>query len=331
MPAWRRGGTGGAVAGIDEAQASPPPAPPRETALQARPDRAAPAVTPARSARQGLPMAGRTCVVTGASSGIGRAACLSLARLGASVVLVCRDRSRGDAALAEVRGAAADGEPALDLASLAQVRDLAARLAGLPRIDVLVNNAGLVLGTRQVTADGLEHTFALNHLAPFLLTSLLRPRLVASAPARVVTVASTAHRGARLDLADLQLERRYLPMLAYANSKLANILFTRELARRLAGTGVTANCLHPGTVRTNFGRTGSPALRLGLAIAGPFLRSAESGARTLVYLASSTEVAGRSGGYYVSCRPRTPSRAARDDDLARRLWRLSAELTGLPG
>src|SRR5579875_3271625 len=312
MPAWRRGGTGGAVAGIDEAQASPPPAPPRETALQARPDRAAPAVTPARSARQGLPMAGRTCVVTGASSGIGRAACLALARLGASVVLVCRDRSRGDAALA-------------------QVRDLAARLAGLPRIDVLVNNAGLVLGTRQVTADGLEHTFALNHLAPFLLTSLLRPRLVASAPARVVTVASTAHRGARLDLADLQLERRYLPMLAYANSKLANILFTRELARRLAGTGVTANCLHPGTVRTNFGRTGSPALRLGLAIAGPFLRSAESGARTLVYLASSTEVAGRSGGYYVSCRPRTPSRAARDDDLARRLWRLSAELTGLPG
>ena len=277
-------------------------------------------------------MQGRTCVVTGASSGIGKAASIALAKLGATVVLVCRDRGRGESAMAEVRAAATGGDPSLelaDLASMEQVRQVAARLGELPRLDVLVNNAGLVIGTRQLTPDGFEHTVALNHLAPFLLTSLLRRRLEAGAPARVVTVASTAHRGARLDLDDLFLERRYLPMLAYANSKLANILFTRELARRMEGTGVTANCLHPGTVRTHFGQTGSTWLRLGLMVAAPFLRSPRSGARTLVYLASSPDVAGRSGGYYVSRRQRQPSAAARDDALAGRLWDLSAHLTGI--
>ncbi|HXP18462.1 MAG TPA: SDR family oxidoreductase [Streptosporangiaceae bacterium] len=280
----------------------------------------------------GVPMGGRVCVVTGASSGIGQAASVALAGLGATVVLVCRDRGRGQNAMAEVGAAARGGEPSLELADLSsaeQVRDLAGRLAGLPRIDVLVNNAGLVIYHRQLTADGLEHTFALNHLAPFLLTNLLRPKLEASGPARVVTVASTAHRGARLDLDDLQLEHRYSAMLAYSNSKLANILFTRELARRLDGTGVTANCLHPGTVRTRFGQTGSAWLRLGIAIAAPFFRSPEQGARTLVYLASSPEVSGQSGGYYVSGKLREPSPTARNDDTARRLWDLSAELTGL--
>ena len=180
-----------------------------------------------------LGLSGRICVVTGASSGIGKAASIALARLGATIVLVCRDRGRGESALADVGAAAASGEPSLelaDLSSLDQVRSLAGRLIQLPRIDVLVNNAGLVIGERQVTEDGLEHTFALNHLAPFLLTNLLAPKLEQSAPARVVTVASTAHRGAMLSLDDLQLERRYLPMLAYANSKLGNILFTRVQA-----------------------------------------------------------------------------------------------------
>jgi len=279
--------------------------------------------------------AGRVCVVTGASSGIGKAASLALARLGATVVLVCRDRSRGQSALTDVAAVASAGSarpPTLelaDLSSLDQVRDLARRLGARPRIDVLVNNAGLTVGHRQLTSDGFEQTFAVNHLAPFLLTNLLRPRLDASAPARVVNVASTAHRGARIDLGDLQAERLYLPMLAYANSKLANILFTRELARRLDGTGVTANCLHPGTLATRFGQSGSLALRLGLGIARPFLRSAESGGNTVVYLASSPEVADRTGGYYVGRELRVPSRAARDDALARELWEVSARLTGI--
>jgi retinol dehydrogenase 12 len=278
-------------------------------------------------------MNGKVCVVTGASSGIGLAASVALARLGATIVLVCRDRDRGAAALAQVAATATGDQPSVeiaDLASLAQVRDLAARLAGLPRLDVLVNNAGLVIGTRQVTADGFEHTFALNHLAPFLLTNLLLDTLTASAPARVVTVASAAHRGARLDLDDPQLERRsYGAMLAYSNSKLANILFTRELARRLDGTGVTANCLHPGTVRTRFGQTGSAWLRIGIAISGMFFRSPEAGADTVVYLASSDEVSGKTGGYYMNRKLRQPSRAATDDEKARRLWEISAELTGL--
>ena len=172
---------------------------------------------------------------------------------------------------------------------------------------------------------------AVNHLAPFLLTNLLAPALRASAPARVVTVSSVMHRAALLDPDYLHLERRYLAMLAYANSKLANILFTRELARRLGGTGVTANCLHPGTVASRFGDTGAAWLRLGLVVGRPFLRSAESGARTVVYLAASPDVAGQTGGYYVNSKRRNPSRAARDDVLAGRLWDISARLTGLTG
>jgi retinol dehydrogenase-12 len=283
------------------------------------------------------PMAGRVCVVTGASSGIGKATSVALAALGATVVLVCRDQARGEVARAEVAAAADAGrveaeQPSLelaDLSSMEQVRALAARLARLGRIDVLVNNAGLVVARRQLTADGFEVSLAVNHLAPFLLTNLLLPRLAAGAPARIVTVSSTAHRGARLSLDDLQLERRYLAMLAYANTKLANVLFTRELARRLDGTEVTANCLHPGTVRTRFGDTGALWLRLGLAVGGGLLRTPEFGARTVVYLSSAPEVAGQTGGYYVGTRRRRPSRRARDDALARDLWDASARLTGV--
>ena len=283
------------------------------------------------------PMAGRVCVVTGASSGIGKATSVALTRLGATVVLVCRDRTRGEAAMAEVAAAAAattgnPGQPSLelaDLSSMEQVRAVAARLAQLPRLDVLINNAGLVVARRQLTADGFELTLAVNHLATFLLTNLLRPNLAASAPARVVTVSSIAHRAAMLSLDDLQSERRYLAMLAYANSKLANVLFTRELARRLDGSGVTANCLHPGTVHSSFGHTGALWLRLGLVIGGGMLRTPASGARTVVYLASAPEVAAQTGGYYVNSKHRRPSRQARDDHLARELWDISARLTGL--
>ncbi len=210
-----------------------------------------------------------------------------------------------------------------------QVSALAGRLASLARIDVLINNAGLVLGERRVTKDGFEYVFAVNHLAPFLLTNLLLPKLTGSAPARVVTVSSDAHTAAKLDLDDPGQEHGWNSWRSYANSKLANILFTRELARRLDGTGVTANCAHPGTVRTGFGREGKPLLRLGTTIARPFFLSPERGADTIVYLASSPDVAGGTGGYYVKRQRREPSAAARDDETARRLWDISAKMTGL--
>jgi retinol dehydrogenase 12 len=276
-------------------------------------------------------MKGTVCVVTGATSGIGKAAATALARLGATVVLVGRDRGRTESAAAEIARVSASPPRAevADLASLEQVRGLAGRLAGLERIDVLINNAGLVLGERRITPDGLEHVFALNHLAPFLLTSLLLPKLTASAPARVVTVTSDAHSAARLDLSDPNLEHGWDSWRSYANSKLANILFTRELARRLDGTGVTANCAHPGVVRTGFGRESRPLLKLGITIARPFMLSPERGADTIVYLASSPDVAGQTGGYYVKRQRREPSAAARDDAAARELWELSEKLTGL--
>jgi retinol dehydrogenase 12 len=279
------------------------------------------------------PMNGKVCVVTGASSGIGRATSAALAGLGADVILVCRDKARGEAAMAEVTAAAEASVRQLeiaDLSSVQEVRDLAGRLSRLDRIHVLINNAGLVLGERRVSADGFEYTFALNHLAPFLLTSLLREKLVASAPARVITVSSAAHRAARLDLTDLQLAEHYNGWRAYANSKLANIAFTTELARRLAGTGVTANCVHPGTVNTGFGREGSTLLRFGLDLGRRFLLQASQGANTVVYLASSPDVEGATGGYYIKRRLRMPSAAARDSATAQRLWEISAELTGLP-
>jgi NAD(P)-dependent dehydrogenase (short-subunit alcohol dehydrogenase family) len=277
-------------------------------------------------------MQGQVCVVTGATSGIGKAAAAALARQGAEVIVVGRDPGRAEATAAAIQ---ADGAPPpkveiADLARLDQVRALAGRLnQTLDRIDVLINNAGLVLNERTVTPDGYEHVFAVNHLAPFLLTNLLRPKLTASAPARVITVSSDAHTAARLDLDDPNLEHGWSSWRSYSNSKLANILFTRELARRLDGTGVTANCLHPGVVRTGFGRDARPLMRVGITIARPFMLSPERGADTIAYLASSPDVAAKTGGYYVKRQLREPSAAARDDDLARRLWEISERLTGL--
>jgi len=279
-------------------------------------------------------MDGRVCVITGATSGIGRAAASELAALGARVVIVARDPVRGAAARDEVARETGNHEVALEVADLKsqrQVRDLANRLlAALPEIHVLVNNAGLTLSKRRLTEDGLEETFAVNHLSPFLLTNLLLDRLRASAPARVVTVASAAHRGAAIPFDDLNGERGFSGWLAYGWTKLANILFTVELARRLEGSGVTATCLHPGVVATGFGREGPLLIREFQRWVGRLLLlDPQRGADTVVWLASSPEVAGASGGYYANRRLATPSPAARDAAAAHRLWLLSERLTGL--
>lgn len=273
----------------------------------------------------------RFVLVTGANRGIGRATTEELARRGARVLMVCRSRKRGEEALETIAREADARRLELlrcDLSVMSDVRDLASRVeAGYPRIDVLVNNAGVYSDERRTTPDGLELQFAVNHLAPFLLTNLLRSTLESSAPARVVTVSSDAHRRARLDFDDLQLETGYSGWEAYCRSKLANVLFTRELARRWEGTGVTANCLHPGTVSTRLLEEA-----FGLArFARPLLKSPEEGARTPVYLAVSPEVEGVTGKYFRDCEPVEPSPAARDSEAARRLWEVSARLAGLTG
>jgi retinol dehydrogenase-12 len=271
-------------------------------------------------------MRGKTVVVTGASSGIGAAAAVELAKRGATVVPVGRDAGR-TASVARKVGA----EPLeADFSSLEEVRQLARLLLERhDRIDVLVNNAGLVAGRRKVTADGLELTMAVNHFAPFLLTNLLLDRLKASAPARVVTTASDAHRGGLVDVDDLNGERRWSSWSAYGTSKLANILFTRALARRLGQTGVVANCLHPGVIRTGLARGAPLPIRLGWRVASVFFGSPRKGARTIVYLASAPEAADVSGGYFVDSHEASPSPQAQDDDLAEQLWERSAELTGI--
>ena len=279
-------------------------------------------------------MTGKTVIVTGANSGIGLETALALARAGARVAITARHAGRGQAAMEDLRRRSGSESVELvvfDLGELASVRAGAEEiLRRLERIDVLVNNAGIVLSDRRATPDGIEATFAVNHLGPFLLTQLLLERLKASAPARIVNVASTAHKGARrgLDFGDLQSERRYSAMSVYAKSKLANIYFTIELARRLAGTGVTANCLHPGTVATGYGRDGDThgVLTFGLKLIKPVILTAAQGARTSVYLASSPAVEGVSGEYFIRCRRRRPSKVAGDPEAALRLWEVSEKL-----
>lgn len=279
-------------------------------------------------------MRGRVCVVTGASSGIGRATALGLARMGATLALVCRDRSRGEAALRDVVATAGGGEVRLflaDLSSQQEVRRLAGELlARYPAIHVLVNNAGVVNTQHTTTVDGIETVFAVNHLAHFLLTHLLLDRLCAAGRARTVNVASEAHRFARrIDLEDPGPGRRYRPMRVYGHSKLANLLFNAELARRLAGTGVTTNASHPGAVATRLGQNNGLLARLAISLLRPFFRTPERGAATSIYLASSAAVEGVSGRYFIDCREATPAPQARDAEAARRLWEASERLTGL--
>src|SRR5882672_7405877 len=278
-------------------------------------------------------MRGKTVVITGATSGIGQVAAEQLAAMGARLVLVARDKTRGEAALARLRNlkpGVAHSIHYADLSHLAEMKRVAAEIAAAePRIDVLINNAGALFATRHVTEDGLELTFALNHMSYFVLTQGLRERLLASAPARVVNTSSDAHKGKQIDFADLQSANNYTGFTVYGRSKLCNILYTSELARGLAGTGVTANCLHPGFVATRFGDESGGLLSFGVRMAKYFAISQEKGAATIVYLASSDEVAQASGGYYYKCKKATPTKQGRDDESAKRLWQESEPLAGV--
>jgi NAD(P)-dependent dehydrogenase (short-subunit alcohol dehydrogenase family) len=278
-------------------------------------------------------MQGQHVVITGPTAGIGRVCALRFAEAGASLTLLCRNPDKATALQQDV--IAAGGEPPrvviMDMASLESVRDAASEIQATGRpIDVLLNNAGLVNTHRRMTGDGFEETFAVNHLAPFLLTGLLLPAMTRLASARIVNVASNAHHFVRdMGFDDLQAQQKYKTFTVYGRSKLANILFTRELARRLEGTGVTANCLHPGAVATGIGtQNGGMFATVIPALLKPFFRTPERGAETSIYLCTSEDVAGASGGYYVDCKLTEPKPWARDDDAARKLWSYSESAVG---
>lgn len=272
-------------------------------------------------------------IITGATSGIGLAGAAELAGRGALVTLVARNEEKGAAARALVARAGGTSEPDVliaDLSSQQSVRELAAEaLQRYPRIEVLVNNAGAIYEHRSESVDGIELTWALNHLAPFLLTNLLLQRMEASGPARIVTTSSDAHKGHLIPFDDLNAQRSYgvRGFKRYGETKLANILFTVELARRLQDTQVTANCFHPGLVATGWNRNNGALMSLGMAVARPFSRSPAKGAETLVWLVDSAEAGAVSGGYFVDCHQATPSAPATDAESARRLWRVSEEQT----
>jgi NAD(P)-dependent dehydrogenase (short-subunit alcohol dehydrogenase family) len=273
---------------------------------------------------------GKTVVITGGTSGIGEVAAEALAQIGARIILVARSKSRAEATLARLRRSDAHSVYFADLTRLAEMKRVAAEIANRePPIDVLVNNAGALFGTRRLTEDGLEHTFALNHMSYFVVTEGLRERLLASGAARIVNTASAAHQDATLDFDDLQSAKSFRAMRAYSCSKLCNILFTRELARRLHGTGVTVNCLHPGFVATRFADESGGLISHLAWLAKFFAISPAEGAQTIVYLASSPEVANVAGKYFYKCRPTNPSAPALDDRAALALWQRSAALAGM--
>jgi NAD(P)-dependent dehydrogenase (short-subunit alcohol dehydrogenase family) len=276
-------------------------------------------------------MRGKTVVITGATSGIGEVAAIRLAEKGARILFVAREAARAAATLKKLRHAgpgAAHAFHLADLSCLAEMKRIGTLLAAEPRIDVLVNNAGAIFNRRRETADGLEMTFALNHMAYFVVTAVLLGKL--GRGARIISTASGAHRRGALNFDDLQLRHGYGGWRAYCRSKLCNILFTRELARRLAGGGVTANAFHPGFVATRFG-DGSGGLIGGFVGAAKAVGaiSPEEGAKTLVHLAASPQVAGISGEYFYQCRPQLPAKAARDDAAARHLWEVSERIAAL--
>jgi NAD(P)-dependent dehydrogenase (short-subunit alcohol dehydrogenase family) len=278
-------------------------------------------------------MRGKTVVITGGTSGIGEVAAVILAKMGARIVLIARNKTRGDATLARLHDSApgiAHSVHFADLLRLAEMKHVAAQIADHEsRIDVLINNAGALFSTRRLTEDGLECTFALNHMAYFVVTEGLRERLSASGPARIINTASVAHQGGKLDFDDLQSAKGFGAMKAYSRSKLCNILFTRELARRLRGTGVTANCLHPGFVATRFGDESGALMSRVVWLAKFFAISPAKGAQTIVYLASSPDVAKTTGQYFNESVPAIPSSSARDDRSALLLWQRSAALAGI--
>ena len=278
-------------------------------------------------------MTGKTCLITGATSGIGQETAIALARFGARVLIVGRDADRARATVERISRDTGSEQAAFlvaDLSSMDGVRRLAREAReSFPKLDVLVNNAGAIFTRRQTTVDGFERTWALNHLAYFLLTWELLDLLKASAPARIVNVASTMHNGGVIDFDNLQGENGYGGVRAYSQSKLANVLFTYALARRLKGSGVTANCLHPGGVATRFGHNRAGMIDVILRLAKPFLLTAEQGAATPIYLASSPDVASVSGEYFYKCKIDTPSAAAQSDEDAARLWDVSKQLSGV--
>jgi NAD(P)-dependent dehydrogenase (short-subunit alcohol dehydrogenase family) len=280
-------------------------------------------------------MQGKTVVITGGTSGIGEIATQRLAQMGARIVLIARSKARGRVALARLNERSRDLAHTVhyaDLTRISEMKRVAAEIASQePRIDVLINNAGAIFASRRLTEEGLECTFALNHMAYFVVTDGLRETLLASAPARIINTASAAHKGARLDFDDLQLAKGFGPMKAYGRSKLCNILFTRELARQLKGTGVTANCLHPGFVATRIGDESDGLISRFAWLAKLFAMSPEQGAETIVYLASSPAVAETTGKYFYQRNAIAPSPAAQDDKAATVLWERSAALAGLKG
>lgn len=275
-------------------------------------------------------MSGKVVLITGATQGIGKESAVALAKMGATVVMVGRDPARSQAALTDVKARSGNHSVELllaDLSSMANVRKLAADFkARHDKLHVLLNNAGAIHADRKLGPDGVEMTFAVNHVAYFLLTDLLLPVLRASAPSRIVNVASDAHRGLSLDFDDLQSEKKYFSFAAYGRSKLANILFTYELARRLQGTGVTANALHPGVIASGFGKNDKGWFALGVKLMSPFLITPEKGARTSVYLASSPQVEVVSGQYFKRSKPIRSSRQTYDEAAQKKLWDITEQI-----
>jgi NAD(P)-dependent dehydrogenase (short-subunit alcohol dehydrogenase family) len=278
-----------------------------------------------------MSLQGKTIIITGATSGIGEVAAIHLAEQGARIVFTARDQARAQGTMAKLQRANPAADHAVqmaDLSTLAEMKRIGAVLAAEPQIDVLVNNAGALFNKRQETPDGLEMTFAINHMAYFVITNLVLPKLKPGA--RIVTTASNAHRGAKLNFDDLQSRRSYAGFPVYSKSKLANILFNRELARRIKDSGVTANALHPGFVATRFGDNSGGFMRTVLKVAKPIgAISPEEGAKTIIYLVSSPEAAEITGEYFYQCKITTPTKEAQNDADAKRLWEISENIAGL--